>query len=56
MDARPRVRGSGPVTAPMAQPPAWIPTVAVVAAPIPGSSCAWAQPGTAPMHVPFGQP
>jgi hypothetical protein len=48
--------GAAPVTVPMAQPFVSIPTVAVVAAPIPGSSYVWGQPGTAPVQVPFGQP
>jgi hypothetical protein len=49
--------GTAPVNAPMAQPPAWIPTTpAAVITTIPGSDYPWAQPGAAPVTVPFGQP
>ena len=45
-----------PVTAPYAQPPAWIPTAAITVAAVPGSDYVWPQPGGPVVNVSCAQP
>ena len=49
--------GCAPVSAPAAQPPAWIPAASpVTLVTVPASSYAWMQPGCAPVVTPNAQP